>query len=148
MRTCPAEVSPRGWRSTIAVQVTIVADTGSRTWQVGVRLEGARPSREYALSASTVQVTFGGPAPVLDTLDPTTIVTAVDVGDLSVGRHEVNVTVTPIEGLDLLEVAPAAIRVEGLAGIAAVPAPDGSHTGRHRAAPRGFRSCPAASVTP
>jgi YbbR domain-containing protein len=107
----PADVSLVG-DGTVQVQVTIEAETGSRTWQVGVRLEGARPTREYALSASTVQVTFGGPVPVLDSLDPGTIVAAVVVGELSVGRHEVNVTVSPIEGLDLLDVAPVAIRVD------------------------------------
>jgi YbbR domain-containing protein len=107
----PADVSLVG-DPTVQVQVTIEVEQGSRTWQVGVRIDGARPSREYALSASTVQVTFGGPAPVLDSVDPATIVAAVEVGELSVGRHEVNVTVTPIEGLDLLEVAPATIRVD------------------------------------
>ena len=107
----PADVSLVG-EGTVQVQVAIEAEQGSRTWQVGVRLDGARPSREYALSVSTVQVTFGGPAPVLDSVDPGTIVAAVEVGDLSVGRHEVNVTVTPIEGLDLLDVAPATIRVD------------------------------------
>lgn len=118
----PSDVSRVG-EGAIQVQVSIVAETGSRTFQVGVRLEGARPAREYALSASTVQVTFGGPAPVLDTLDPATIVAAVEVGELPIGRHEVNVTVTPIEGLDLLEVAPAAIRVEVSRGSAGSPPP-------------------------
>lgn len=116
----PADVSVVG-AGTVQVQVTIEAETGSRTWQVGVRLEGARSTREYALSASTVQVTFGGSLPVLETLDPGTIVAAVDVGDLSVGRHEVNVTVTPIEGLDLLDVAPATIRVDVSRAAAASP---------------------------
>jgi hypothetical protein len=60
---------------------------------------------------------------VLDSLDPATIVAAVEVGELSVGRHEVNVTVTPIEGLDLLEVAPAVIRVDVSRGSTGSPAP-------------------------
>lgn len=107
----PADVSTVG-QSTIQVQVTIEAEVGSRTWQVGVQPEGARANREYALSASTVQVTFAGPLPVLESVDPATIVAAVEVGDLPVGRHEVNVTVAPIEGLDLVTVAPATIRVE------------------------------------
>lgn len=125
----PAEVSAVGG-ATVQVQVTIEAATGSRTWQVGVRLEGARSNREYALSASTIQVTLGGLVPVLDSLDPSTIVAAVDVGELSVGRHEVNVTVDPIEGLEALDVAPASIRVEvsraPTASIAPSTAPDAS----------------------
>jgi YbbR domain-containing protein len=118
----PADVSLVG-EGTVQVQVTIEAEVGSQSWQVGVRLSGARPGREYVLSASTVQVTFAGPAPVLASLDPATIVAAVEVGELSVGRHEVNVTVTPIEGLDLLEVAPAAIRVDVSRGATASPIP-------------------------
>lgn len=107
----PPDVSLVGGGA-VQVLVTIEMESGSRTWQVGVRLLGARPSREYALSASTVHVTFAGPVPVLDSLDPGTIVAAVEVGELSVGRHEVSVSVTPIEGLDMLGVAPATIRVD------------------------------------
>ncbi len=134
----PADVSAVGVGS-VQVQVTIEAETGSRTWQVGVRLEGARPARDYALSASTVQVTFAGPAPVLDSLDPATIVAAVEVGELSVGRHEVSVTVTPIEGLDLLEVAPAVIRVDISRGSTGSPAPT---------TPPGASTAPATSGAP
>jgi YbbR domain-containing protein len=118
----PADVSVVG-DGAVQVQVTIEAETGSQTWQAGVRLEGARANREYALSASTIQVTFGGPAPVLASVDPSTIVAAVDVAELSVGRHEVNVTVTPIEGLDVLDVAPATIRVDVSRSAAASAAP-------------------------
>lgn len=107
----PPDVSRVG-EGAVQVLVTIEAESGSRTWQVGVRLAGARPNREYALSASTVQVTFAGPLAVLGSLDPGTIVGAVEVGELPVGRHEVNVNVDPIEGLETLAVAPATIRVE------------------------------------
>jgi YbbR domain-containing protein len=96
----------------IRVALSIEADAGSRTWQVGVRAEGAHRNRSYALSATTVLVTFGGLVPVLESLDPGTIVAAVEVGELGIGRHEVDVTIAPIDGLELLEVAPASIRVE------------------------------------
>jgi YbbR domain-containing protein len=140
----PADVSPVGVGS-IQVQVTIEPEAGSRTWQVGIRLEGARPAREYAVSASTVQVTFAGPAPVLDSLDPATIVAAVEVGELSVGRHEVNVAVTPIEGLELLEVAPAVIRVDVSRGSTRSPDPTTLPGASNVPAPSG---APAASVAP
>jgi hypothetical protein len=71
-----------------------------------------RRNREYALSASTVQVTFAGPVPVLESVDTATIVAAVEVGELRIGRHEVDVTVAPIDGLELLDVAPSTIRVD------------------------------------
>jgi YbbR domain-containing protein len=96
----------------LGVSVTIEPDSGSRTWQVGVRIDGARRDREYALSATTVLVTFAGPVPMLDSLDPSTIVVAAEVGDLSIGRHEVDVTVAAIEGLELVDVAPSTIRVD------------------------------------
>ncbi|MEZ4597034.1 MAG: hypothetical protein R3C32_09475, partial [Chloroflexota bacterium] len=103
-----------------------------------VRLEGARANREYALSASTIQATYGGPLPVLASVDPSTIVAAVDVGGLSVGRHEVNVTVSPIDGLDLLDVAPATIRVDVSRPATASEAPS--------AAPEAPSAAPAASA--
>ena len=43
---------------------------------------GARPAGSMRCPRSTVQVTFGGPCPVLDSLDPATIVAAVEVGEL------------------------------------------------------------------
>jgi YbbR domain-containing protein len=107
----PADVSLVGAGS-MQVHVDIQPDSGSRTWQVGVRIDGARGTREYALSPTTVLVTFGGPVPVLDSVDAGTIVASVVVGDLAVGRHEVDVTVAPVEGLDLLDVAPAQVRVD------------------------------------
>lgn len=120
----PPDVSVVG-EGTVQVQVAIEAETGSRTWQVGVRPAGARSNREYALSASTVQVTFAGPLPVLESVAPATIVASVEVGELPVGRHEVNVTVAPIEGLVLASIAPGTIRVEvtRLAAPSAAPSP-------------------------
>ena len=107
----------------VRVVVAIEADIGSRTWQVGVRTDGARRDRTYALSASTVLVTFAGPLPVLGSLDPGTIVAAVEVGRLGIGRHEVDVTVSPIDGLELEDVAPSTIRVAVSRGSTPSPAP-------------------------
>jgi hypothetical protein len=84
---------------------------------------------------------------VLDSLDPGTIVAAVEVGALSVGRHEVNVTVTPIEGLERLEVAPAMIRVEVSRGSTASAVPSVAPAGASLAPP-GASPAPAVSAAP
>lgn len=106
----PAGVSPVG-DSSIRLVVTIAADDGSRTWQVGVRAQGARSNREYSLSANTALVTLAGPLPFLDSLDPSTIEAYVAVGRLAPGVHEVDVMLEPIDGLEVLAIAPSTLRV-------------------------------------
>jgi YbbR domain-containing protein len=111
------------------VTVAIEPETGSRSWQVGVRLKGARGDREYALSASTVLVTLGGPVAVLASLDPGTIVAPVEVAKLGIGNHEVDVKVVPIDGLETLDVAPDSVEVRvtrSSARPSASAAPEGS----------------------
>ena len=96
----------------VRLVVTVDPDTGSRTWQVGVQPQGARPTREYGLSTPTVLVTMSGPRPVLDAVDPSTIDAHITVGRLAPGTHEVDVVVEPLDGLEFVSVAPATIRVE------------------------------------
>ncbi len=78
---------------------------------MGVLAQGARAGRQYALSAPTVLVTLAGPQPALEALDPSTIEVHVAVGRLAPGTHEVDVVVDPVDGLDLVSVAPATLRV-------------------------------------
>lgn len=98
--------------SGVRLTVDIEPEEGSRTWQVGVQLDGARPTRVYSLSAPSVQVTLAGPVPALDALDPSTIAARVAVGRLSPGTHEVEVEVDAVDGMDLVSVAPGTLRVE------------------------------------
>ncbi len=106
----PADVSLVG-EPGIALGVRIEPDHGSRTFQVGLQLQGARATRQYSLSAPTVLVTLSGSVPDLEALDPSTITAQVAVGRSSPGTHEVDVVVDPIDGLDLIAVAPATVRV-------------------------------------
>jgi YbbR domain-containing protein len=113
----PADVSLVG-PAGVALVATIEPDQGSRTYQVGVQLSGARAARQYALSTPTVLVTLAGSTPDLEALDPSTIAAHVAVGRLAPGRHEVDVVIDPVDGLDLVSVAPATLRV-----VVSVPEP-------------------------
>jgi YbbR domain-containing protein len=106
----PSDVSVVGG-SDIALVVAIEPDQGSRTWQVGVQLQGARAARQYSLSTPTVLVTLAGSQPDLETLDPSTIAAHVAVGRSTPGTHEVEVEVDPVEGLELVSISPATLRV-------------------------------------
>ncbi len=68
----PADVSLVG-EPGIALGARIEPDQGSRTFQVGVQLQGARATRQYSLSTPTVLVTLSGSLPDLEALDPSTI---------------------------------------------------------------------------
>jgi YbbR domain-containing protein len=123
----------------VRLVVTVEPDVGSRTWQVGVQAQGARASRQYVLSTPTVLVTMSGVQPDLDAVDPSTIDAHIAVGRLAPGTHEVDVVVEPLDGLDLVSVAPATIRVD-----VSVPEATGSPVPSVPAGPAG----PSASTTP
>ena len=101
----PAGVSPVA-ATDVRLLVTVEPDVGSRTWQVGVQVQGARATRQYVLSTPTVLVTMSGAQPDLDAVDPSTIEAHIAVGRLAPGTHEVDVVVEPLDGLDLVSVAP------------------------------------------
>ncbi|MBX3030049.1 MAG: hypothetical protein KF809_07795 [Chloroflexi bacterium] len=114
----PEDVTAVG-SANLLVTLVVEADVGSRTIAAGIRVDGARRNRVYTPSTPSVLVTLAGPLPALDTLDPATIVARIDVAGLGSGTHEVDVTVEAIEGLQVLGVAPASIRVQ----VAAAPTP-------------------------
>ena len=55
---------------------------------------------------------MSGPQPDLDAVDPSTIEAHIAVGRLAPGTHEVDVVVEPLDGLDLVSVAPETVRVD------------------------------------
>jgi YbbR domain-containing protein len=108
----------------IKVAVTIVQDTGTRTFPVGIGLVGARPDRLYVLGSTSVDITLGGSVSELNALDATQLVATVDVADLSVGAHTVPVAFAPTGGLAVVTIAPPSITVtvsEPLASPSASP---------------------------
>jgi len=95
----------------INVAVAIVADSGTRTFQVGIGLVGARSDRLYVLGTTSVDITLGGAVSELNALDATALVATVDVADLDVGVHSVSVDFAPTGGLQVVTISPSNITV-------------------------------------
>jgi YbbR domain-containing protein len=97
--------------SDVRVTVRIRAVRGTRTYGIGIRLTGARGDRTYTLSTPQVTATIGGPVPVLDALDASTLVAVADVTGLSVGEHNVKLAFRAPAGTALVAFTPATIVV-------------------------------------
>jgi YbbR domain-containing protein len=95
----------------INVTVSIVEETGTRSFQVGMGLVGARSDRLYVLGTTAVNVTLGGSLSQLNALDPAALVATVDVAALDVGVHTVPVDFAPTGGLNVVSISPAQITV-------------------------------------
>ena len=106
----PAQVTATG-SADVRVAMTIVEETGTRSYQVGIGLVGPRPDRLYVLGTTSVDITLGGAVSQLNALDSASLVATVDVADLADGAHSVAVDFTPTGGLELVSVTPAQISV-------------------------------------
>jgi len=98
---------------TIRVMITIDEDTGSRTFFVGVRLEGHGGGCQcaYEYDKQVVEVILGGPVTTLGGLDPFSLVGIADVSRLSPGSHVVPLSVTPPDGIEVLDISPLEVNV-------------------------------------
>ncbi len=96
----------------VAVTVAVDAKQGTRTFSVGVVLDGARADVGYSVSVETVLVTLGGTLAELADVDARGLVAHVDVTDLGAGSHVVKVTFDAPGGLNLISIAPASVTVE------------------------------------
>jgi YbbR domain-containing protein len=117
----PAEVTVIG-DATVVVAVELADPEVSRTFQVGVSLQGARPDRTYLLSTPSVNVTVRGPRSLVDGLRPGAIRVRAPVGRLSPGPHEVELNATAPDELTVDAVAPARIDVRVSPATPAPPA--------------------------
>jgi YbbR domain-containing protein len=106
----PPEVTVIG-EATAVVDVQLSEQEVSRTFQVGIGLQGARSDRTYLLSTPSVNVTVRGPQSAVDGLRPGAIRVRAPVGRLSPGPHEVELNVTSPDGVTVDSVAPARIDV-------------------------------------
>ena len=97
--------------STVQVTVNLRAVTGTRSFEVGLALIGARADRAYDLSTDRVVVTIGGSVADLDRLSGVTLVLSVDVTGLDVGPHSVPVSANLATGLTLVAASPNPIEV-------------------------------------
>jgi len=96
-------------RVTVTVQLRAV--TGTRSFEVGVALTGARPNLIYTPSTDRILLTLGGSTADLDRLDGSTLVGRIDVTGLGVGTSEVRIEITLPGGVTLVAVSPDPIEV-------------------------------------
>jgi YbbR domain-containing protein len=96
---------------TVRVTVTLRPVTGTRTFEAGLVLVGARPDLLYALSTDHVLVTIGGSVADLDRLSGVTLTLTVDVTGLEAGTHSVAVSANLATGLTLVGASPNPVEV-------------------------------------
>ena len=96
---------------TVQVTITLRPITGTRTFEAGLSLVGARPDFVYSLSTDRVLVTIGGSVADLDRLSSVTLVLTVDVTGLGPGTSTVPVSANLATGLTLVGASPNPIEV-------------------------------------
>jgi YbbR domain-containing protein len=96
---------------TVEVTVEFRAVTATRSFEVGLRLLGARATLDYTIDADRVIVTLGGSIADLDRLSGATLVADLDVSELGPGTAPVPVTMEPPAGLTLVSSSPAEVGV-------------------------------------
>ncbi len=106
----PAGIQALG-PGTVKVTIRLRPLTGTRTFDAGLVLVGARSDRLYALSIDHVLVTIGGSVVDLDRLSGASLVLSLDVTGLDTGAHDVVPTANLTTGLSLLGVSPSPITV-------------------------------------
>lgn len=97
--------------STVEVRVTIEPQRGSRSFGIGLALDGARADLAYRVSLPSVLVTFTGEVSDIDRVDPTRLMARVDVTGLGPGTHRLPVTITPPTRLRLGDLTPETVAV-------------------------------------
>jgi YbbR domain-containing protein len=95
----------------VTVNVTFTDAVGSRSFEVGTALTGARPGYSYALDAPSVTVVLAGPLARLDSIDVADLAVEIPADDLAVGDNEVVPTVRAPRDLDVVRLVPESVRV-------------------------------------
>lgn len=107
---------------TVQVTVTLRPVTGTRTFEAGLVLVGARADLGYTLSTDHVLVTIGGSVADLDRLSGVLLTLTVDVTGLEPGTHSVAVSANLATGLTLVSASPNPVEVT-VSSPASSPAP-------------------------
>ena len=118
----PAGVLPVG-ASSVHVTITLRAETGTRTFDAAIILNGRQTGLDYRIPTGVVQVVVGGPLADLDRLDGSQFTVAVDVAGLAPGTHELAPVANLQAGLRLLTVDPATVTVTITAQGSPAPSP-------------------------
>jgi YbbR domain-containing protein len=96
---------------TIAVRVRIVPVTETRTFQAGLRLDGADPALDYDVATERILVTLFGSVAELDRLSAVPLVLGVSVGSLGPGSHTVAVAPSLPAGVTVAALSPGTVTV-------------------------------------
>jgi YbbR domain-containing protein len=96
---------------TVRVSIKLQPVTGTRSYEVGVTLLGARSDRTYSLSTDRVILTVGGSVADLDRLEGATLVVTLDVTNLAPGTTAVPVKADLPAGVAFVSARPDRISV-------------------------------------
>lgn len=106
----PTEVTSAG-AEFVTVLVTFTDALGSRTYEVGTALTGARPGYSYQVAEPSVRVIVSGPVRGLDELTVDELSVEVPVDALEVGDNEVMPIVRTPRGVNVVSTTPATVGV-------------------------------------
>ena len=96
---------------TVRVTVTLRPVTATRTYEVGLKLIGARQDRRYVTSTDQVLIALGGSVADLDRLDGARLLALLDVADLDPGTTSVAVTTDLPAGIAFVSASPNQVAV-------------------------------------
>jgi YbbR domain-containing protein len=108
---------------TVAVAIDVRPVTGTRSFDVGLRLVGAGGALMYDPAVDRVLITVGGSVADLDRLDGALLVADLDVADLGPGTAPVAVTVDLPAGVTLVAASPSTVSVTVTAPAPPSPSP-------------------------
>jgi YbbR domain-containing protein len=97
--------------TTVKVTVHLQSPASTRSYTIGIAVEGARPDRTYTLSTANLEVTLGGATATLNAFDASSFAATVSVAGLDVGTHVVTVSVSPPAGLRLVSASITSVTV-------------------------------------
>jgi YbbR domain-containing protein len=106
----PVEVTSPG-EELVTVVVTFTEALGSRSYQVGTALTGARSGLSYAIEEPSVRVIVSGPVAQLDELEADELIVEIPVAGLEVGDNEVMPIVETPPGTSVVQLTPETVRV-------------------------------------
>lgn len=110
---------------TVRVSIVVRAVTASRSFEVGLRIVGARPEFTYATDVDRVLITVGGSVADLDRLIGSTLAADLDVSALGPGTAEVAATANLPPGVTLVAASPPNVAVTVVQAASSPPAAGG-----------------------
>jgi YbbR domain-containing protein len=95
----------------VTVTINVRPVTGTRNFEVGVRIIGVRPEFEYQVGADRILITLGGSPTDLDRIVGATLAADLDVAALGPGTTNVRVGATLPTGISLVAASPEEVAV-------------------------------------